>query len=433
MDATAYKHSEIIKIDIEKSTLTKDGLLIKFVACSHKRPYIGGATKATIHLEVSKDSVSHAINLFKRGVQGKSPNEDGLSNSERYPPVFWEDYKFKLKKLNYGKSVEIQVFKDDYTTSGKPSKWDYYIKDFFSKVTDIDFYQHRDFSLKVSALMSMSPEKTSIHLASPKFFDPNQQTILPVYISTKENSVDNKDFSVSSHGHIVLSSLFTGEVLLRRIEEKPDKEPLHNNNTPPPPPGYKPKVTTFYGYKYRDIFQEELPKQGQQWALNINSGKYNSNVIVVDFNLPEETKHSSMFYKKLIAESEGSSEAEVLNAMADNFSLEAQTYKLVKGEAFIVKGHFNLPDPKLPEFNAIPIHILITSKSFENIEVKTLFIANRSITKNSGRMRGVFTFDLMKVLDAKINEGHALADDIYISIVSRGAFSKPFRIVATTE
>lgn len=67
-----YKYDTNIKLTIDKETYFKDDLSITLKYFSHKRPFRGGATKATAYLVVSKDKRIEEISLSIHGTEGKS-------------------------------------------------------------------------------------------------------------------------------------------------------------------------------------------------------------------------------------------------------------------------------------------------------------------------------------------------------------------------
>lgn len=89
----------------------EDGLSVSLTSFSHKRPYVGGPTKATAYLLLSKNGVSGEVMLSIHGVAGKSKEEDGLAESQRYEVKHWHDYKFQLKKFDYNESISLVVEK----------------------------------------------------------------------------------------------------------------------------------------------------------------------------------------------------------------------------------------------------------------------------------------------------------------------------------
>jgi len=314
---------------------------------------------------------------------------------------------------------------------------------FFLPVQDPYFYQRYDFADKVSEAMSMAQERFGINLAGPKVFDEKANDKLPLYVSTKENDQDNKFMTTQSHGYIVMSSLDSGEMRLIRFSEESGKEPLQDADEreaeilASAPPGYTPSVTTTYDYGYRDITLDELPLYGSKWAFNINAGKVISNIHIVSFKRESEPNDDSDFLKMLTA-SEGELTPEEHDACEPSrnnpkvpqsgFAIQTVFSGLKEGEPMIVHGSFTLPDDKDDAKNFVPVHVLVTSKDFGQIKSKTLLVP-KSKTRLRGDTRlGVFSFDLMKMLYVEEAGGYDMSDEIYISIVSRSAFSPPHKI-----
>jgi hypothetical protein len=102
---------ELFELKINEKVHFEDSLTILLTSFSHKRPYIGGPTKATAYLSLSKGDVSEEITLSVHGVEGKSESEDGLSDLERYDSMSWMEYKFQLKSLHYDESIKIIISK----------------------------------------------------------------------------------------------------------------------------------------------------------------------------------------------------------------------------------------------------------------------------------------------------------------------------------
>ncbi len=111
MNKEKCKYDEIIELKLNEKVYFEDSLSIILTHFSHKLPYVGGPTKSTAYLTVSKDTLSEEISLSVHGIQGKSACEDGLSDHERYECLVWQEYEFQLKNLVYDKSIEILFLK----------------------------------------------------------------------------------------------------------------------------------------------------------------------------------------------------------------------------------------------------------------------------------------------------------------------------------
>lgn len=85
----------------EPQNFTKD-IILKLVFFTHKRPYVGGPTKATATVSIKQDGVMMGrMNLSVRGVEGTPEYE--------YDSFEWNGYHFELKEFNYDESIEISV------------------------------------------------------------------------------------------------------------------------------------------------------------------------------------------------------------------------------------------------------------------------------------------------------------------------------------
>lgn len=111
MYSIASYNTEVI-LPYKDSVTFPDSLMISLDAFSHKRPKIGGSTKSTVYLTVTKGNISAQIYLSRHGVEGKTPEEDGLTEQKRLPPVKWKGYLIRMKELSYNKSVTLLIEKN---------------------------------------------------------------------------------------------------------------------------------------------------------------------------------------------------------------------------------------------------------------------------------------------------------------------------------
>ena len=108
---TNLKYDEQFELIIKDTVRFNDGLALTLTYFSHKRPYRGGPTKATAYITVENDSIQEEITLSIHGREGKSEENDGLDDSERYETLQWNEYVFQLKEFTYDRSIELIVDK----------------------------------------------------------------------------------------------------------------------------------------------------------------------------------------------------------------------------------------------------------------------------------------------------------------------------------
>ncbi|MHC5037877.1 MAG: hypothetical protein ACYTHM_11230 [Planctomycetota bacterium] len=107
----SFGYGVLYELGIGEEVRFDDGLSIRLTSFSHKRPYIGGPTKATAYLHLSKGDDSGELLLSIHGIQGKSSSEDGLSDRERYDKKSWNEYEFQLREFKYDKSIKVIIEK----------------------------------------------------------------------------------------------------------------------------------------------------------------------------------------------------------------------------------------------------------------------------------------------------------------------------------
>lgn len=100
-----FKLNMSVQINMKEEVHFEDSLTVLLTSFSHKRPFVGGPTKATAYLTVVKDALSENIMLSIHGTEGKS-------DIEHLDTLVWKEYTFELKKFNYDTSVDIIISKN---------------------------------------------------------------------------------------------------------------------------------------------------------------------------------------------------------------------------------------------------------------------------------------------------------------------------------
>lgn len=117
MPATTYaqqlpqKMSEITLLKINEPLQFNKELTIELTNFTHKRPYTGGPTKATAYLTVTQGKHREEVLLSEHGIQGKTPQNDGLTEQQRYSTITWQGYRFQLKTFKYDESIGVIITK----------------------------------------------------------------------------------------------------------------------------------------------------------------------------------------------------------------------------------------------------------------------------------------------------------------------------------
>ncbi len=104
MDTEIFKLNKSVQIKMNEEVHFEDSLTVLLTSFSHKRPYVGGPTKATAYFTVSKGNITERLGLSIGGTEGKS----GI---ESYETIIWNEYTFELKQFNYDTAIEVIVSK----------------------------------------------------------------------------------------------------------------------------------------------------------------------------------------------------------------------------------------------------------------------------------------------------------------------------------
>lgn len=104
MATEIFKFNKRVQIKMNEEVHFEDSLTVLLTSFSHKRPYVGGPTKATAYLTVFNGALSESIMLSFHGTEGKS-------DIESFDTLIWKEYTFELKKFDYDTAVEVIVSK----------------------------------------------------------------------------------------------------------------------------------------------------------------------------------------------------------------------------------------------------------------------------------------------------------------------------------
>jgi hypothetical protein len=91
-----------VVLTIDKPVQFAGGLQLVLKSFSHKRPMIGGPTKATAHLVISKGDKKEEIGLSVHGTQGGNQREQ-MDTGE------WNGYQLQLVDFKYDQSITVVV------------------------------------------------------------------------------------------------------------------------------------------------------------------------------------------------------------------------------------------------------------------------------------------------------------------------------------
>ena len=94
----------IFKLIINEEASFDDGLSILLFSFSHKHSRVGGPTKATAYINLTKDNLVKQILLSVHGIEDNP-------EIEHFDSLIWEEYEFQLKSFNYDKNIELVIIK----------------------------------------------------------------------------------------------------------------------------------------------------------------------------------------------------------------------------------------------------------------------------------------------------------------------------------
>lgn len=94
------------KVSIRKgeNVTFEDGLEVSLTSFSHKKPQVGGSTKATAYLQLKKNDKMQELLLSKHGQEG----DESKAKEEFDTKELW-GYRFELYEFEYDRSITLSV------------------------------------------------------------------------------------------------------------------------------------------------------------------------------------------------------------------------------------------------------------------------------------------------------------------------------------
>lgn len=97
----------IIPIKLNEQVKIDESLSVKLIDFSHKRPMIGGPTKATAYIVLLSNGETVERSLSKHGIQDQPEIVE-------YDSIDWEKYVIELNNLKYNHSIEIIITSNNH-------------------------------------------------------------------------------------------------------------------------------------------------------------------------------------------------------------------------------------------------------------------------------------------------------------------------------
>lgn len=97
------KYGDDVRINTGTDVIFEDGMKIRLMYFSHKRPYVGGSTKATAYILLSNGIVKEEEMISVHGRDGES--------SLTYDSLVWKKYTVHLKEFYYNEAIVVMVEK----------------------------------------------------------------------------------------------------------------------------------------------------------------------------------------------------------------------------------------------------------------------------------------------------------------------------------
>ncbi|MFC5044559.1 hypothetical protein ACFSTE_15420 [Aquimarina hainanensis] len=106
-------YCEVTSLDLLEKAIFPDCFSIKFMGVSHKRKKDGEPIQSRIHLLIEADSFFEFTELSVHGIQGKTKEEDGLTEEERYDSYDCNGYIIQLRDFIISDKLIIKLSVDN--------------------------------------------------------------------------------------------------------------------------------------------------------------------------------------------------------------------------------------------------------------------------------------------------------------------------------
>lgn len=305
---------------------------------------------------------------------------------------------------------------------------------------DTLLYQQHDFTQQVRQELKKLNIPYAVHIAAPKFYYLDSDKELPVFISIKENNIDNKKTNTAENGYLIFSNNKTADIHINKTFQNTKERPYQTENkTPTPsnaPPGWRPPKTTYYKSEYRLLKKTEIPNVAGTWTVLEHSGSFISNPQTIEISYNNKNKKND--FKYIDSPFLSTEELGINTTFSKNkssppinihkFGLETPLLNEVnKNKTIILNGSFSIKNSIDISRGYLPIHLMISGNNLKHSKIITLKIPKDKLTSNNNSFEGYFSLDIMPAFNNNELENRKI-EKIYITIISGALTSKVFSI-----
>lgn len=301
-------------------------------------------------------------------------------------------------------------------------------------IEDTQLYQHQDFTQLVREELKKTDISYAVHILAPKHYTLGSGKDLPIFVSTKENNIDNDILNTAENGYLIFSNNLTGDIYVTKTFNKIKETPHNMPSSPPPPPnapsGWTPPKSTYYSSEYSLINTKEVPNISGDWTLIEHSGSFLSNSQIIKIsnnNRNNETKYLNQPYlttKTLKIDTDYNQ-----NNFSPSFTSNQFNFSISKnGENKILNCNFNVDSSMELTRGYLPIHVLLSGNNLNKNKIITINIPKENIKIVKDKLNGYFSINLLTIYNNQAFGSISTSDDLYITLVSGSSISDIYKI-----
>ncbi|MGD9201255.1 MAG: hypothetical protein PVI26_06815 [Chitinispirillia bacterium] len=305
---------------------------------------------------------------------------------------------------------------------------------------DEAFFNKNNFTDNVVQALVESEQNYGIYITGPKTLDLAVHSLLPLYSAWKENNFDNNNFQLLKQGVIITSSNETGEVCITQLAtDSKKKETVMSTRILPE------RNTAQIIYNYDEIWRDlkkgiHFPEYNGNFTAFVLCGNFISNLYEFTVKNAQQEAHDSPYGKKIKQMKKRLSDKQrVLGSKLDqspeppdNPSIRLNVNilnKLEPGRSFIISGSFSLSITDLNQYNQVPIHIVLSGKTYKTADIFEILVPLELCTIKDGMIQGYFGFDIMERFYMSDKNTYNIPDSFCISVVHKNMIIAPTEIL----
>ena len=304
----------------------------------------------------------------------------------------------------------------------------------YLNIDDTQLYQHHDFTQLVRKELKKADINYAVHILAPKNYTLNSGKDLPIFVSTKENNIDNDNLNTAENGYLIFSNNVTADIYVTKTFNNLKEKPHNSSNTPPPPPnspaGWVPPKSTYYSAEYSLVKTKNVPNIAGEWTIVEHSGNFLSNSQIINISSIDNTNNSKYLDQVYLTSDQLQLTTNYSqNDLSPSFNNQAFNFEISNNkENMILNCNFSVDKNMDLSRGYLPIHIVLSSSNLNKNKIITIKIPKADINIKKDKLSGYISINIGSMYNNLDFGSISLVDDIFITLISGSNVSEIFKI-----